>query len=432
MKKIIAMISILAICQTVLADNIGTSTPERMGMSSERLDRVTDISRGYVEEGKLAGAITMINRGGKIVHFEVVGNRGADDPRPLEKDDLFRIYSMTKPITAVAAMQLYEQGEFYMDDPVSKFVPELANLTMLDENGEQVAAGEEVTMHQILTHTAGFSYGFINPQHPVDKMYNEANLWEAKDLTEWAERLAKLPLMHKPGEKWHYSVASDVTGLVVERISGMPFDQYLEENIFIPLGMEDTFFHVPEDKMDRFLPNQYWDRENNKLTNTPEGEGVVYEIEGVAMRNYQKGSLFSGGGGLVSTIMDYMRFCEMLRNGGTFNGVRILSPKTIKFMTRNHLPSSLSASSGGEDPVAAAFPGVGFGLGFGVTMDPVLTRTSGSTGNYFWGGAAGTVFWIDPVEDLVVIAMIQLMRSPWKLRDDMAIATYQAIIESNE
>ena len=424
MKQIIALTCVLAIGQLAFAENIGTARPERMGMSSERLERVTDISRGYVEAGKLAGAITMINRGGKIVHFETVGNRGADDPRPLEEDHLFRIYSMTKPITAVAAMQLYEQGEFYMDDPVSKFVPELANLTILNEDGEQVPVGKEVTMHQILTHTAGFSYGF-NPKHPVDKMYNDAKLWEAKDLTEWAERLAKLPLLYEPGEKWHYSVAVDVTGLVVERISGMPFDQYLEEKIFTPLGMNDTFFEVPEDKADRFLPNHFWNAKENKLATIPT-EGNE------AMRNYMDVSLYSGGGGLVSTTMDYMRFCEMLRNGGTFNDARILSPKTIKFMARNHLNASISASSGGEDPLASAFPGVGFGLGFGITLDPVLTKTSGSAGNYSWGGAAGTVFWIDPVEDLVVIGMIQLMGSPWKLREDMAIATYQAIIESNE
>ncbi|MBT4492379.1 MAG: beta-lactamase family protein [Gammaproteobacteria bacterium] len=424
MKRLIAVICTLVICQLTFAEKLGTTRPERMGMSSERLERVNDMSRRYVEEGKLAGAITMINRGGKIVHFEAIGNRGADDPRPLEKDDLFRIYSMSKPITAVAAMQLYEQGKFYMDDPVSKFAPELADLKILNEDGEQVPVGEEITMHQILTHTAGLSYGF-NPQHPVDKMYNDAKLWEAKDLTEWAEKLAKLPLMYKPGERWHYSVAVDVTGLVIERISGMPFDQYLEKNIFAPLGMDDTFFEVPEDKTDRFLPNHFWNAKAGEL-------GTMPVQNNTAMSDYMTVSLHSGGGGLVSSTMDYMRFCEMLRNGGTFNGARILSPKTIKFMTSNHLTKSLSASTGGEDPIAAAFPGVGFGLGFGITLDPVLTQTLGSAGNYSWGGAAGTVFWIDPVEDMIVIGMIQLMGSPWNLRQDLGIAAYQSILETNE
>lgn len=418
------LLSLMLVCVSASADSIREASPEKQGMSGDRLSLVAKMSQRYVDEGKLAGVITMVNRGGRLIHNETVGQRGADDKRPLENDHLFRIYSMTKPITAVAAMQLYEQGKFSLNDPVSKFVPELEDVKVRNEDGSLTAPKQRITMHHLLTHTAGFSYGF-DPTNEVDKLYQEAKLFEEEDLTAFAKKLAGLPLLYEPGERWHYSVAVDVTGLVIERISGMSFNEYLQKHIFDPLEMTDTFFEVPEDKSDRFLPNHYWDRKTEELKTIPPSSGVFFA-------DYSKVTLFSGGAGLVSTAHDYMRFAEMLRNGGRFNKQQILSPKTIKFMTKNHLPDNTTVAASGEQPLNRVFRGFGFGLGFGVIVDPVATRASGSEGTFMWGGAAGTIFWVDPEEDLVVIGMIQLLDSPWPLREELRVLTYQAIMESYE
>lgn len=401
------------------ARDLASSKAERVGMSSERLQRISALAERYVADGRVAGMVTMVSRGGKVVHFEATGSRGADDERPMTKDALFRIYSMTKPITAVAIMQLYEQGLFQLSDPISKWVPELAELEVLQADGTRVPADKPITMQHLLTHTAGFSYGF-DPNDPVDQLYRKAGGFEAKNLDEFAERLAKLPLKYHPGERWHYSVAVDVTGLIVERMSGQPFDAYLQEHIFAPLGMTDTFFSVPDDKLDRFLPNHGWNAKDNKL--------VTLGDESVA--RFRNATLFSGGGGLVSSTQDYMRFAQMLASGGSLNGARILSPRTVELMTMNHLPASLSASGSGEAPtlVGTAMRGFGFGLGFGVVTDVPASGVMGSQGEYNWGGAAGTVFWVDPRQDMVAIGMIQLMGSPWPYRSDLKVATNQAII----
>ena len=386
------------------------------GMSAERLDRITALAERYVDEDKLAGVVTLVARDGRIVHFEAVGQRGADDDRPMTKDALFRIYSMSKPITAVAAMMLYEEGKFALNDPVEEFVPELAGLDVLVD-GELVPAERTMTMRHLLTHTTGLSYGF-NPQDPVDQKYREVQPLGGEDLDEFAERLGNLPLAFEPGERWHYSVAVDVTGLVVQRLSGMSFDAFLKERLFDPLGMEDTFFNVPADKLDRLLPNHSWNREEERL--------VQFDAP------YEETQMFSGGGGLVSSTMDYLRFSEMVRRGGELDGVRILSPKTVEFMTANHLPSTISGAGSGENPFSGAETrGFGFGLGFGVNTNPVGSGVLGSLGEYSWGGAAGTVFWVDPVEEMVVIGMIQLMGSPWPLRQELKVLANQAITESH-
>ena len=386
--------------------------PEDVGMSAERLERITAMTQRYVDEKKLAGVATLVARRGKIVHFEVVGQRGAEDDRPLAKDALFRIYSMTKPITAVAAMMLYEEGKFQLSDPVAKFVPELADLNVLVD-GELVPAKKTMNMQHLLTHTAGLSYGF-NPSDPIDQKYREAQLFAGADLDDFAERLSKLPLKFEPGERWHYSVAVDVTGLIVQRLSGQSFDAFLKERIFDPLGMEDTFFNVPADKMDRFLPNHSWDGENEKLVQMGEN----------ALTSYTDRTMFSGGGGLVSTTMDYLRFSEMVRRGGELDGVRLLSPKTVQYMTADHLPAATAGSTAEE----AGDSNFGFGLGWGVSSDPVAAGVLGSAGEYAWGGAAGTLFWVDPVEEMVVIGMIQLMGSPWPLRAEMKVLANQAVV----
>ena len=424
MRKVLLTLVVLVLPLAAFARPLPEVKPEREGFSSAQLGRITQITQQYVDEGKFAGVITMVARRGKIVHFEAVGNRGAEDDRPLEKDHLFRIYSMSKPITAAAAMQLYEQGKFHMNDPVSKFVPELKGLTVLSSDGERAAVAREMTMQQLLTHTAGFSYGFNPKGDPVDQEYADANLWAAKDLDDFADKVAQLPLKFNPGSQWHYSIAVDITGVVIERLSGQSFDQYLQDNIFTPLGMEDTFFAVPDDKAARFLPNHFIDPKTSKLTQIPEEAGQ-------AMRDYKNVTLFSGGGGLVSSTMDYMRFAEAMRNGGSLQGKRILGPKTVKYMASNHLPASIVSGGSGEQPtLGQPLRGFGFGLGFGLVTDPVAGGVMGSAGEFNWGGAAGTVFWIDPVEELVVVGMIQLMGSPYPFRSDLKVATYQALSES--
>ena len=386
------------------------------GMSGERLSRITAMTQRYVDEDKLAGVVTLVARDGNIVHFEAVGQRGADDDRPMTKDALFRIYSMSKPITAVAAMMLYEEGKFALNDPVEKFVPELAGLDVLVD-GELVPAERTMTMRHLLTHTTGLSYGF-NPQDPVDQKYREVQPLGGKDLDEFAERLGTLPLAFEPGARWHYSVAVDVTGLVVQRLSGLSFDVFLKERLFDPLGMVDTFFNVPADKLDRLLPNHGWNREEERL--------VQFDAP------YEETQMFSGGGGLVSSTMDFLRFSEMVRRGGELDGVRILSPKTVEFMTANHLPSTVSGAGSGENPLLGAETrGFGFGLGFGVNTNPVGSGVLGSLGEYSWGGAAGTVFWVDPVEEMVVVGMIQLMGSPWPFRQELRVLANQAITDSH-
>ena len=417
MWMLAAAIALLTL--SAAAREMPTARPDRAGMSEDRLDRLAELARGYTESGKLAGVLTMVARDGQVVHVSAVGQRGVEDDRPLPEDALFRIFSMTKPITAVAAMILYEEGRFQLGDPVSKFLPELAELDVLVD-GERVPAENAMTMQQLLTHTAGFSYGF-NPEDPVDKLYNESEVLRAKDLDEFIERLAALPLKYEPGTQWHYSVAVDVTGAVIERISGQPFGEFLQERLFDPLDMHDTFFRVPPDKMDRFLPNHGWDAENGKL--------VAFDDS--AFMSYTDGTMMqSGGGGLVSTARDYLRFAEMMRAGGALHGVRILSPKTVEFMATDHLPASISAGGEGERPAVNLLNrGGGFGLGFGVIRDPAMTGVIGSPGEYSWGGAAGTIFWIDPVEEMVVVSMIQLMGSPWPLRAELKVLSNAAIME---
>ena len=419
--------------------NLPSSKAEKVGMSSDRMERITALGERYVNNNQVAGMVNLVMRNGKVVHYKAHGARGSDDDRPMQKDDLFRIYSMTKPITAAAAMQLYEQGKFQLNDPVAKFVPELKDVKVLNADGQLEDQAKPMTMHQLLTHTTGLSYGFAAQTDLVDRAYLGADIWAAQDLDEFAQRVAQLPLKFQPGSRYHYSIAVDITGLIVQRLSGQSFDVYLRENLFKPLGMEDTFFEVPDNKMARFLPNHILDPQTGGLMDVSEVPAdnplaaFFKSRKNVAMVDYESVSLFSGGGGLVSTAMDYARFAEAMRSGGILEGNRILSPKTVAYMAQNHLNPSMQMGGIGEQPTTDGnTSGVGFGLGFGVVTNPAYAGVIGSAGEYNWGGAAGTVFWIDPVEEVVVVSMIQLMSSPWPLRSELQVATYQAIVESYE
>ncbi|NKB99076.1 MAG: serine hydrolase [Pseudomonadales bacterium] len=433
MKLILSsLFAVLAI--GVSAQELPTAKPEREGMSSERLERVAAMNDRYTETGKIAGTLTAVLRNGKVVHASASGNKSATDDHPIEMDDLFRIYSMSKPITAVAAMQLYEQGKFQLTDPVSKFIPELKDLKVM-KNGKMVPAQKQMTMQQLLNHTAGLSYGF-DPNDPVDQAYQKADIWGAKDLDDFITKVAALPLKFEPGEQWHYSIAVDVTGLVVQRLSGQSFDEYLQEHIFDPLDMKDTFFEVPENKTDRFLPNHFLNPQNGQaVVMDPNQEGGIPGFENCgAMCDYENVTLYAGGGGLVSTLRDYVRFAEAMRDG-ELDGVRILSPKTVNYMSANHLPSAIASSGGsGEQPNLGgdSLGGFGFGLGFGIVTDTAANGSMGSAGQYFWGGAAGTVFWIDPIENIVVVSMMQLMGGWPSYRPDLRVATYQSLLETYE
>ena len=398
-------------------------SPESVGFSSKRLSRVNKMMQCYIDDGKLASGLTMLARRGETFHFEPYGVLDLDSGTPVERDTLFRIYSMTKPITSAAVMMLYEDGHFSLDDPVGKFIPELARMKVYDGMGETgmrlVDQQQPITIRHLLTHTSGLSYGF-HQDSPIEEMYREADITPPDGtLQEMVEKLGKLPLVTQPGTKWRYSFATDVLGYLVEVISGKPFDRFLQDNILDPLGMSDTSFFAPEEKLDR-LATVYGASPNGK---------IVPLHNPLVDRHARPHTLFSGGGGLVSTGADYMRFCQMLLNGGVLDDHRLLAPKTVEMMRSNHLTDDLKPFAVGQSN-ASDTKGCGFGLGFRVVMDIAQHGIIGSNGIYSWGGAASTVFWIDPEEDLVAILLTQFMPSSYyPLRREFQIATYQALME---
>ena len=391
--------------------------PETLGFSSTRLARVSEFVDREIKEGRLAGAVTMIARHGQIVHFESAGQYGLDDDRPLDTDAVFRLFSMTKPITTVAAMILYEEGAFHLGDPIAKYLPELGEMSLLID-GEQVAPNTPMTIEQLMTHTAGLTNGW-HIEHPVERAYRDAALEKSPDLDAFIKTLGTLPLRFEPGTRYHYSVATDVLGALVERLSGQTLEQFLHERIFEPLGMRDTYFNVPAEKADRLARDHLWDAERQQIVPMP--EGLLPPPSGV--------TLFSGGGGLISTAKDYWRFCEMLRRGGQLEGIRILGPKTVQAMTMARLTPDIRDNGATEYPASHLYPGQSFGLGFGVITDPAQSQVISSQGEYSWGGIANTKFWVDPEEDLIVILMTQVIGAPYsdRLRFDLKVATYQAL-----
>ncbi len=397
----------------VHAQGLSFAKPESVGLSSTQLATIDQVLKEYIADDQLVGAVSMVARKGKVVHFENFGDLNKESGADMEKDSLFRIYSMSKPITTVAAMMLYEQGKFQLTDPVEKYLPEFKNILVL-ENGTPVKQNKTFTIQMLMSHTAGFTYGVFG-NTPVDQQYRKAGILGNKDLAEMVTELSKIPLQNQPGTQWHYSVSTDILGRLVEVISVQAFDEYLAQHIFQPLGMNDTFFQVPQDKLNRFGTNHRYNPQTKKLEVS----------EGVTDSPYVKDvTFFSGGGGLVSSAEDYMKFSQMLLNGGEFNGQRILGRKTIQYMARDHL-NGLTANVSGEG--LANRPGAGFGLGFGILNDAALSGVIGSEGEYYWGGAAGTIFWIDPVEELIAIVMIQHMNVQIPLRNTIKAITYSAI-----
>ncbi|MDE0063424.1 MAG: serine hydrolase [Gammaproteobacteria bacterium] len=420
---------------TIRGKEIAIASAERVGMSTQLLERVAGMNQRYVDQGRIAGVLTAVVRDGKLVHQSAAGTRSVADPTPLSRDSLFRLYSMTKPITAVAAMQLYERGRFQLTDPVTRFVPELKEMTVL-KDGEAVPVKQRMTMQHLLSHTSGLSYGG-DPRDPVDQMYLEADLWKSRDLDEFAAKVGTIPLQHEPGDRWHYSVASDIVGLVVQRVGGQPLDEYFNQYIFRPLDMADTSFVVSKENADRLVPNHIRDKDSGKPClidssgSLPVSPPSALEVAAAA-HDYHDVTLFLGGGGLVSTLRDYVRFAEAMRAGGSLEGERVLSPKSVDYMTANHLPGALKGGYTGAPLTGAAQPirGAGFGLGCAVVIDPTAHGVVGSPGQYYWNGLAGTAFFVDPREDIAVVSMMQLLNSWHSYPQDLRVATYQAVTDS--
>ena len=378
---------------TSWAASLPTASPNSVGMSTERLAQLNDAMTALVDPGRLAGTVTMVSRHGKVVEFDANGKRDIAANAPMQKDSIFRIYSMSKPITGVAMMMLFEEGKWQLNDPVAKYIPEFAglkvygtdaanNMVMKDQN-------HPVTMRELMSHTGGFTYGIFS-NTPVDKLQREANVLDINStLDEFINRVAKIPLNTQPGTEWHYSISVDIQGYIVQKLSGMPFEEFLEKRIFKPLGMSDTGFYVPKEKLGRFAEFYGYDKDGKFVVIGPK-DGLNHDFSA-------KPKFPSGGGGLVSTATDYMRFCQMLLNGGELDGVRLLAPKTVELMHSNMLP-----------PGATVFGlNAGFGLDFAIYTDPVAAGGYYGKDTFWWGGAAGTWFWIDPVNDLIVIGMIQ-------------------------
>ena len=383
---------------------------EKAGLDPNRLETISrHLMENYISPGKIAGCQVMVSRGGVPAYFRSFGQMDIERDKPVQEDTIFRIYSMTKPITSVALMMLFEEGRFQLNDPVSRFIPSWKGQQVwVSGDGDDMETREPaspMTMRHVLSHTSGLTYGtgLFPSEHPVDKFYDTigVNRDPGETIESFADKLSKVPLRYDPGTQWCYSLATDVCGCLVEFISGVPFGQFLQERMFDPLGMTDTSFVVPEEKLGRLAAN-YRRRADKTLKLLDDPMNSLYS---------NPNRFPSGGGGLASTTADYGRFCEMLRGGGQLEGQRIIGGRTLKLMHRNHLPNGTDLGSIAMGSFSeTAYDGVGFGLGFASTLDDVAAGTIGA-GDYYWGGAASTIFWVDPVEDMFVIFMTQLMPS---------------------
>jgi len=408
---------------------------QTLGMSSERLERLERfIDDAYVATGKLPGALVQVWRRGELALNSVLGMADRERQVPLAQDSIFRIYSMTKPVTSVALMMLVEECKVALDDPVSKYIPAWANLGVyaggLMESFQTRPVTRPMLVVDLLRHTSGLTYGFHQNTN-VDAAYRRLKLGDIATngtLDDMIEKLAGVPLEFSPGEAWNYSVSTDVLGYLVGKISGVPFETFLKDRIFDPLGMVDTAFHVPEEKASRFCACYAV----GALGSTAVSDRPALQDDPRASPYLKPPSFVSGGGGLVSTAADYLRFARMLLQGGELDGVRLLGPKTLALMTANHLPGGASISTMSPRSMfsEAAYDGVGFGLGFATTVAPSATLIPGSAGDFFWGGAAGTFFWVDPQEDLIGLFLTQVLpSSAYPVRRQLRTLVYSAITE---
>ncbi len=379
--------------------------PEDVGVSTERLEKIAPILQGYVDKGQTPGFLTVIARKGKIAHFETIGMQDIDNKKPIEPDTIFRIYSMSKPITTVAVMVLYDEGRIQLDDPVENYIPAFKDMKVF--NNEQTkthAAKNKMAIKHLLTHTSGLTYGWGD--RPVDKLYTKLKVFEPDStLAEKIEKLSKIPLVFEPGKRWKYGVSTDVLGYLVEVVSEMPFEEFLQTKIFKPLGMVDTGFSVPQTKVGRF----------SAIYRVTEAGGLKFAGKPpLAIDNV---SFFpSGGGGLVSTAADYLRFCQMLLNGGELEGVRILKTETVELM---HYPHQQYHREGWA-----------YGFGFHVVTRKNYGKNGRASGSFSGGGLAATNFWIDPERELIGILMTQLLNNRYPFQGEFRKLTYHALIDS--
>ena len=397
-------------------NKLPVTKPEKVGMSADRLNRIKPVMQRYVDEYKLPGIITMVARHGKVVHFEKYGLMDVD--KPMQLNTIFRIASMTKPVTSIAVMMLYEEGYFQLDDPVADYIPEFKNLKVfssIDKNGIlTVDPIRPMTIRDLLTHTSGLSG--VGADSPVDSMYRAANLSDGT-LKDMIQKLSEIPLLYQPGTRWNYSRSTDVLGYLVEVISGKPLDVFLKERIFIPLKMEDTDFYVPKEKIQRvaavYAPG---DSLGIKVIMKPDTSNISIPVK-----------FLSGNGGLVSTATDYMIFSQMLLNKGEYHGVRLLGNKTVELVTSNHISNEIMPD---DDFFGPLLSGMGFGFGFAVLQDDIQSNIIGSKGSYWWSGSGNTYFYIDPKEELVLILMAQFVPNfYYPVYKQLRVLSYQAIVD---
>ncbi len=411
-----------------------STDPAEVGLDAARLGRVDRRLARWVDDGQLPGFLVTVARHGKLVHVGRYGSRNVEEGLPVETDTRWRIYSMTKPVTSVAAMMLYEEGAFELGDPITKWLPEFAETRIYVAGSAQkpVTAPqmEPIRVRHLLTHTSGLTYGFHHA-HPVDAMYRaRGHEWgtpPGADSADVCRQWASVPLVFQPGSEWNYGVSTDVLGRLVEVISGLPLDAFFEQRIFAPLGMRNTSFGLREDDELESLARLY-----AAVPGQPGGAATGFApLDAMGVAAHSKPAFLSGGGGLVSTAGDYLRFTELLRRGGSYDGGRLLGSRTIAHMTRNHLPGNQDLESFGR-PLFAETPlrGVGFGLGFSMVIDPVRYGVVSSVGDYSWGGAASTAFYVDPVEDVTVGFFTQLLpSSTLPIRNYLRALVNQALVD---
>lgn len=400
--------------------------PADLGMSAEQLAHVDAAMHAYVDKGKLPGVQTLISRRGQLVHHDVYGFADVEAGKRVTPETIYRIYSMTKPITSVGLMMLYERGHFLLENPITRWLPEFADVRVwvggTADAPQTRPAARPITVHDVLTHLSGLTYGF-HYQNPIDEMYRADHLGDftepSYDLTEGIGRMAALPLLFDPGTRWNYSMSTDVCGRLIEVMSGQPLDEYLRDHVLEPLGMHDTAFSAPESDLDRCSP-LYVRGADGALHRMASADTMV-----------QPPKYLAGGGGLVGTAPDYLRFTHMLLGGGALDGVRLLSPRTLSYMTRNHLPDGKLLNELGQSTFSeATMAGTGFGLGFAVIEDAAALQNLATEGEISWGGAASTAFWVDPVEELCVVFMTQLLPSSmYPLRRQLRATVLPALID---